>query len=73
MLGRESIRVPYQLTYRAAALASLGCKSDAAAAVEELRAEGAVTVQDLVRTLPFRRSADLEDVAEALRRAGLPD
>jgi len=32
-----------------------------------------VTVQDLVRTLPFRRSADLEDVAEALRRAGLPD
>jgi len=73
MLGREAIRVPHQLTYRAAALASLGYKSDAAAAIEELRAEGAVTVQDLVRTLPFRRSADLEDVAAALRRAGLPD
>lgn len=73
MLGREAIRVPHQLTYRAAALGRLGRMSDASAIIDELRAEGAPTIKDLVRTLPFRRPSDLEDVAEALHLAGLPD
>ena len=47
--------------------------SDASAIIDELRAEGAPTIKDLVRTLPFRRPSDLEDVAEALHLAGLPD
>ena len=73
MLGREAIRVPHQLTYRAAALSRLGRTSDASAVIGELRAEGATTVEDLARTLPFRRPSDLEDLAKALRLAGLRD
>ena len=73
MLGCEVIRVPHQLTYRAAALSRLGRQGDASVVIDELRAEGAATVQGLVRALPFRRTTDSEDVAEALRLAGLPD
>src|SRR4029453_4750922 len=48
MLGREAIRVPHQLTYRVAALSRLGRQSDASAVIDELRAEGAPTIKDLV-------------------------
>ena len=72
-LEREPIPVPHYLTYRAAILARLGRDEDARAVIRELRmAEPTLTVADLTRPLPYRRPEDRENVADALRLAGLP-
>lgn len=72
-LDREPIPVPHQLTYRAACLARLGRDEAARAVIAALQASaGALTVDDLTRPLPYRRTEDREEVAAALRRAGLP-
>ena len=72
-LDREPIPVPHQLTYRAACLARLGRDEAARAVIGALQASAeALTVDDLTRPLPYRRPEDREEVAAALRRAGLP-
>ncbi|MGH7399501.1 MAG: BTAD domain-containing putative transcriptional regulator, partial [Candidatus Rokuibacteriota bacterium] len=70
---RETIPVPHQLTYLAAILARLGRRDEAAAVVRRILAsEPQADVDVLVRPLPYRRAEDVEQVAEALRLAGLP-
>jgi adenylate cyclase len=72
-LQREPIPVPHQLTYLAAILARLGREEAARGVIRELQMqEGALTVGDLTRALPYRRPEDRDDVAAALRLAGLP-
>lgn len=72
-LQREPIPVPHQLTYLAAILARLGQDEAARGVIRELQTqEGALTVDDLTRALPYRRPEDRDDVAAALRLAGLP-
>jgi uncharacterized protein YjbJ (UPF0337 family) len=72
-LQREPIPVPHQLTYLAAILACLGRDEAARGVIRELQTqEGALTVGDLTRALPYRRPEDRDDVAAALRLAGLP-
>jgi hypothetical protein len=65
--------VPHQLTYLAAILARLGRRDEAAAVVQRiLAADPQADVDALVRPLPYRRAEDVEQLAEALRLAGLP-
>jgi DNA-binding SARP family transcriptional activator len=72
-LRRETSPVPHQLTYLAAILARLGRRDEAAAVVQRiLAADPQADVDALVRPLPYRRAEDAEQVAEALRLAGLP-
>lgn len=70
---RETIPVPHQLTYLAAILARLGRRDEAAAVVQRILAsDPRADVEALVRPLPYRRAEDAEQVAGALRLAGLP-
>ena len=70
---RETIPVPHDLTYLAAILARLGRRDEAAAVVQRILAGNPqADVDALVRPLPYRRAEDVEQVAEALRLAGLP-
>ena len=70
---RETLPVPHQLTYLAAILARLGRLDEAAGVVRRILAsEPQADVEVLVRPLPYRRAEDVEQVAEALRLAGLP-
>ncbi len=72
-LQREPTPVPHAQTYMAAILARLGRADGARAIVCQLQARQAtLTVDDLTRPLPYRRPQDREDVATALRLAGLP-
>ena len=72
-LDREPIPVPHQLTYRAACLARLGRDEAARAVIGTLQASAeALTADDLTRPLPYRRPEDREELAAALRQAGLP-
>jgi adenylate cyclase len=72
-LQREPIPVPHQLTYMAAILARLGRDEAARGVIREIQTrEGALTVGELTRPLPYRRPEDRDDVAAALRLAGLP-
>ena len=65
--------MPHQLTYLAAILARLDRRDEAAAVVQRiLAADPQADVDALVRPLPYRRAEDVEQVAEALRLAGLP-
>lgn len=73
VLRREPIPVLHSRTYRAAILARLGRGEEARAVIREIRTrEPGVTAGDLTRPLPYRRPADRDDVAAALRLAGLP-
>ena len=70
---REPLPVPHQLTYLAAILARLGRRDEAVAVVQRIwAADPHADVDALVRPLPYRRAEDVEQVAEALRLAGLP-
>jgi TolB-like protein/tetratricopeptide (TPR) repeat protein len=70
---REPLPVPHQLTYLAAILVRLGRRDEAAAVVQRIwAADPHADVQALVRPLPYRRAEDVEQVAQALRLAGLP-
>jgi adenylate cyclase len=70
---RETMPVPHRLTYLAAILARLGRRDEAAAVVQRILAsDPRADVEALVRPLPYRRAEDVEQVAEALRLAGVP-
>ena len=72
-IRRETLPVPHQLTYLAAILARLGRLDEAAGVVRRiLTSEPRADVEALVGPLPYRRAEDVEQVAEALRLAGLP-
>ena len=72
-LKREPIQVPHDRTYMAAILARLGRTGAARRVIRELRArQPMLTCGDLTRPLPYRRPEDRDDVAAALRLAGLP-